>query len=194
MLQSLAQSTCGKPNIPGTKTKLRITCSCDLPDGMPLTRKEVVLAAAGTPAQGDSKIYDEPFNFANAPAGEGYWREYDILVDTGSLNAALEGEVGGQGFMSQIPFFVIGMDAAQLEFADEVVAHSSCMIVSIESRDGTAYVIGRHDNPVIVESADLSLGQKNGDRKGGAYVLKSSEGFAPMIYDAATHGFDITPN
>jgi len=194
MLQSLGKDNCGKPNLPGTKIKLRLTEICELANGMPATRSELVLAASGTPEVGDKKIYDEPFDFSAAASGEGYWREYDILVDTGSLNAMLEGEVGGQGFANKIPFFIVGLGPAQLEIADDFVAHSNCLIASIVSRDGIAYVIGRVDNPVTIESAELTLGLKNGDRKGGAWVLNASEGYSPMTYDADTHGFDITPN
>jgi len=199
MLRGLAKSagTCGKPKLAGTKAKLRITCGeCDLVNGMPATRAEL-LALANTPeliVAGDTKIYDEPFDFSGAEAGAGYWREYSISVDTGSLKAVLEGEQGGQGFANSIPFYLEGMNAVVFEELDALVAHSGCMVASIELKDGTSIVIGSTDVGVIVESAEFDSGEKNGDKKGGQMVLKATDGFAPMVYNADEHGYDITPN
>ena len=199
MLRGLSKSagTCGKPKLAGTKAKLRITCGeCDLLNGMPATRAELK-TLANTPeliVPGDTKIFDEPFDFSGAEAGAGYWREYSISVDSGSLKAVLEGEQGGQGFANSIPFYLEGMNEVVFEELDALVAHSGCMVASIELKDGTAIVIGSDEIGVIVESAEFDSGVKNGDKKGGQMVLKATDGFAPMVYDAATHGFDITPN
>jgi hypothetical protein len=188
-------NVCGTPNPPGTKAKLRLTVKGELAV-WPKTRAEVKLAAspAQVPAQGDTKILDEAFSFAGAPSGKGYWREYDILIDKGNLTAVLEGELGGQGYKGTIPFTLVGMGAAQLEFADMLVAYSGCLIASISGRNGLDYVLGNLDIPVQVESAELGLGTKNGELSGGNYVLMAPTGFTPMLYNGATHGFDITPN
>ena len=97
MLSNLTSAQCGVANPAGTEVDLYYTCSCEL-NAWPKTRWEVVTAASGTPAEGDTMILDEPFSFSGAPSGSGYWRKATIIVDTGAITDAVEGEVGGQGF------------------------------------------------------------------------------------------------
>lgn len=184
---------CGSAAPPGTKTKLRLAVKGEFTN-WPKTVAEIAIAASQTPLAGDTKRLGEAFDFSGASSGKGFWREFDILVDTGDLKAVLEGEVGGQGYKGQIPFTIIGMDAAKLEFADTIVAFSGCLIASISGRNNIDYILGNPDVPVVIESAELALGTKNGERSGGNYVLSANTGYTPMTYDGATLGFDITPN
>ena len=179
---------------PGAKTKLRIAPLSDF-NGWPQTRAEVVLAAAGIPAQGDTMILDEPFDFSTAPTGEGYWREYDIVVDSGDLTASLQGEPGaGQSFQNQLPFYLSGTSAERLEFANTIKNCCEGFAAMIVDKDDTHYVIGEPGLPVFPVTIEVGLGKASGDKKGGDYVLQQSSGTTFKIYDAATHGVDVTPN
>lgn len=186
-MKSLTRS-CGKSIPPGTKTKARFTFTSEL-TGWPATKE-----AGGGTDQGDSKILNEPFDFAAAGSGLGYWRELDILVDTGAVTDTLEGEIGGQSFVNRMPFFVLGDGAAQREFADQVAANAGCFIWMIQSKSGNHLVLGNPDNPVFVEEIEGGTGTAPGDRVGFQYTLYANTGLTTMLYDAATHGVDLTPN
>ena len=192
ILQSLTR-ICGTENTPGTKVTLYYAKKGEF-NGWPRTRHEVVTAAGGTPVAGDTKILDEPFDFSEAPAGMGYWRKVDILVDSGAINAVMEGETGGKGIKNMIPFYVLGTNAEQLEFSDSIVAHDGCLVAMLGDREGNFRVLGNPDVPVQVESIEGGTGTKIGEKRGFAYSLMDNSGKHAPIYDAATHGIDLVPN
>jgi hypothetical protein len=186
-LQSLTR-TCGQSIPPGTKTKVYFTFVSEL-TGFPATAED-----NGGTDQGDSKMLDEAFDFSAAASGKGFWRELDILVDTGSVADTLEGEIGGQGFVNRLPFFVLGDGAAEREFADQVAANSGCTIWLVPTKGGRYIVVGNPDNPVFIEQIEGGTGTQNGDRVGFAYTLYANTGYTSMLYDADTYAIDTTPN
>lgn len=175
--------TCGKAIPPGTKTKLYLI-PVDEIVSWPATA-----AAGGGTAQGDTKILDEAWDLV-VVVGKGFWRTVDILVDTGNLREIMEGEFGGQGIRQRLDFFVLGNGAAQQEWADDMLAFSGCLIAMIPTKAGDYHVLGDLDNPVFLEALE---GGSGGDRVGYAYTLYANTGFTTSIYDAATHGVDVTP-
>lgn len=178
----------GKMNTAGTRTKLRVTCACSL-TAFPKTVAALALEAdpAAVLAIGDTVKLGEAFAMTVGAT----WKEVDILVNTGSITDTLEGEVGGQGYKSGFTFFVQGTDAAQLEFANEVAAASGALVMQIQDKMGNWRVLGRHDDPAYIESAELTTGLVNGDRRGGAYVASATVGTVAPIYDEATLGLDV---
>lgn len=193
MLNNLTSVQCGTPTPAGTEVDLYYTCSCELAS-WPGTKYDTVIAASGTPAEGDTKILDEPFDFTGAASGTGYWRKATIVVDSGAINDTLEGEVGGQGFKNSLPFKVKGSNAEQLEFADNMAAYSGCLVAMLRDRNDNLRVLGNKGVPAYVESAEGTTGLKNGESNGFDYVLSAGTGKTAPIYDDATHGIDITPN
>jgi hypothetical protein len=187
MLKNLTAAQCGSQAQAGTEVDLYYTCSCELA-GWPATK-----ADNGGTADGDTKILDEPFDFTGAATGTGYWRKATIVIDTGSIDDALEGEVGGQGFKSSIPFRIKGTDAEQLEFADNLVAYSGCLVAMLRDRKSNLRVLGTKSIPASVESVAGTTGKKNGETTGFDYVLTASTGKTAPIYDDATHGINVTP-
>jgi len=183
-LQSLKR-VCGTKTIKGTKAVARFCIKGEF-NGWPQTKEEL-----GGSAQGDSKVLDEPFDFSTAPPGFGYWREIDILVDTGQLKMLIEGEVAGLEFKNGLDFFIQGSGAAQLEFGDLMIQYSGCLIWNIPDKNGNEYILGDLENPCFVESGEGGTG---GDKNGMQYSIYSKTGLTPMIYDADTHGIDLTPN
>ncbi|MEL7118624.1 MAG: hypothetical protein AAFO07_04265 [Bacteroidota bacterium] len=186
-MKSLVRS-CGKNPPPGTTTTVYFTFLSEL-TGWPLTKAE----NAGQ-AQGDTKVLDQPFDFANAGQNLGYWRELEILVDTGGIIDTLEGEIGGQSTINRANIFVVNDGAAEREFADQVVANQGCYVFMFRTKSKRHIVLGDPDNGVYVESLEGGTGTVPGDRVGFAYTLYCNSGFTAMLYDADTHGIDLTPN
>lgn len=182
ILKSLAR-VCGTSNPPGTAAKLYYWKKGEL-NAWPQTK-----AAAGGTAPGDTKRLDGNFDFI----ASGYMRSVDILVDTGQLKNTLEGEPGGQGYKSEIPFFVLGTSAEQLEFADSMVSYSGCLIAMIKTRVGDFHVVGNLDSPCFVATADMDTGGKNGDKSGTAFNLYAATGFTSFIYEGDLHETAVSP-
>lgn len=173
-----------------TKAKLYLTLIPELA-AWPQTRKAIKEAASQPVLQGDSKILDEPWDFSLAPTDEGYWRVIDILVNTGQLRNTIEGEIGGQGFKQRLDCFIQGNGPEQLEFADCLVINSGCLLPMIADKQSNHHVMGDLENPIYVETGEGGTG---GDRVGFAFTFFADTGFTNFIYDAATHGIDLTPN
>lgn len=181
---------CGKNKPKGTKLKCYVTYTGEL-SGMPQTREAVVLAASGSPIAGDTKIYDEPWDFSTAPTGEGFWRSFPILINTGQFRNFEEGEEGGKTMMNEIVGFIDDNGPAAREFVDCLRAGNGCIIGMIPDKQGNHHVCGDIENPCYV---DVEEGGTGGDRVGYSIRLYSDSGFTNMQYDADTHGIDITPN
>ena len=122
-------------------------------------------------------------NFDFIPTG--YMREVDILVDTGGLKNILEGEPGGQGFKSEVTFYVLGTKAEQLEFADMMAAYSGCLISMITTRSKDNHVIGTLESPCFVQTTEMDTGTKNGEKSGTQYSLYAATGFTTNIFEGA---------
>lgn len=179
---------CGQFKLPGTQLKVKYTLQSDL-NGFPAT-----VAAGGGTAAGDTKRLGAAFDFTGAPSGSGYWREADILVDSGDLRWTLEGDPGGQGINNSLPFFIEGALPAQLEAADMFLKYSGCIILSIEGRNGVDYVIGDLKMGVYIRTAEGGLGTTAGEQHGTAYEFYWPKGVTPYTIDATTYPFDTTPN
>lgn len=187
-MPSLKGLTRTKSNrIPGTKAKLYFTFFDEI-TSWPQTKEQL-----GGSNQGDSKIFGEAWDFTAAPTGKGFWREVDILVDTGALNDTLEGEVGGHSIVNRLPFFLEGAEAAQREFFDQMVANEGCVLWMIGDKNGNYPVLGNKDFPAYLETGEGGTGTVNGDRVGYSFQLFCNTGLTAMLYDV-TLGIDLTPN
>lgn len=179
---SSLKKICGKKKAKGVKTRVYYTVAGELngyPDSLP------------DGVQGNSQRLDGAFDFSNAPSGAGYWRELDILVDTGDVLINIEGEVGGQEHKNSFKFFVEGTDAPQLEFSALMTQYSGCLLWLVPGKNGLYYVVGDIDSPAFVEAGEGGTG---GDKNGMSYTVYAKTGLPPMLYDAETNGIDITPN
>jgi hypothetical protein len=181
---------CGTVEPKGTKTTLYVTVKGEL-TGWPQTREEVVLAASGTPAQGDSKILDEAFDFSAAATGKGFWRSAPFLQNTGAVTNRGQGDLGGRSMENEIVGFVPGNNSATKEFIDCLLAYDGCLIGMLLDKSGRCQVAGHPDEPLQVE---IQEGGTGGDRVGYSIRLYCDTGVTNMEYDADTHGIDTTPN
>jgi len=183
---------CGKNEPSGTLEIGYLTYISELNGAMPLTRKEVVEAALGTPEPGDSMIYDEAWDFTAAPSGEGYWRSFPILINTGSVNNVEEGEIGGKDMTNEALFHVPGNDPVTKEAIESMRAASGCCIFMLPDKQKRYQVVGSIDHPCYFELPEP--GGTGGDRVGYPVRAYSMSGAINKEYDAATHGIEITPN
>ncbi|PHN06953.1 hypothetical protein [Flavilitoribacter nigricans] len=183
---------CGSQLPPGTELDLYFTLEEELA-AWPDTQWQVTTDASGTPVQGDLKRIGEAFDFTGAGTDLGFWRKVKILVDTGNVRDLIEGEVGGLTVRSRLDFFIQGMNAEALEWGDELMSYSGCIIAMVPLKGGEYVVLGNQANPCFVESGEGGSGAGTGDRVGHQYTLVCNTGFMPMLYDADTLGIDITP-
>lgn len=184
--------TCGKNEPSGTEEIAYMTYISELNGAMPLTKAQVAIAASNTPAAGDTKIYDEAWDFSAAATGEGYWRSMPILINTGSVGNLEEGEIGGKDMTNQGLFFIPGNDAVVKEAVECLRGASGCCIFMLPDKSGRNQVIGSISHPCYFELPEE--GGTGGDRVGYPVRAYSMSGAINLEYDAETHGIDITPN
>jgi len=176
---------CGTQSVPGTKLVMYVAIISELAATWPQTAAEL-----GGTDKGDTKILGEAWDFSGAAAGAGYWRRYNVLVDTGQLRTLLEGEIGGNGYRQRLDVFLQGNGPVENEQADDFLGYSGCVIVMIGTKEGNYPVLGDLENPVFVESAE---GGSGGDRAGFQYTFYANTGKTPQFYDVSL-GIDETPN
>lgn len=183
--------TCGKKKIPGTTSQIYLGITDEV-TGWPRTKDVIELAAdANYVVQaGDTKLLYEAFDFAAAATGAGYFRLFPILVDTGDVRNLLEGEIGGQGFKQELPFFLEGVSPEANEAADCLLQYTGCLFAIVPDKTGQYHVIGTKENPLYIEQANGSLL----GRVGYDYVFMAKNGLTHSFYDATQFGIDVTPN
>jgi len=170
---------CGNANLPGVKAKLY------------LIPKEEITAwptVGSGSTLGITKTLTTAWSLVTT-AGLGYWREFDILVDTGEIRMALEGNVGSKFWRNFLDFFIEGLQKEQLYTADAMVADSGCLIGMVMLKDGTTLVFGDLDNPLFLEAGEGGAGN---EQVGIKYTLMFNNGKAPMIYNSGL-AIDTTP-
>jgi hypothetical protein len=190
VLRSLAAS-CGTMYPPGLKTRLSYILRDDI-QSYPRTKEEM-----GGTDQGDSMTFGEEFTLKSGKS----WKTIDILVNTGGVSDILEGEVGGQGFVSRLNFFVLGDGAAEREFAQCFFENTGCLIFQVGTKSGHTLVLGELDNALFVEVLEGNTGAQVGDRVGFNYtaftktghparILPEEFSYVNLTYDGNTLTFD----
>ncbi len=189
---SLTRS-CGNAPIKGAKTKVYMIPFSEI-DTFPQTRAAIKIAGGiETPEQGDTKILDEAYGLVTT-SGKGYFREVDILVNTGDVANTLQGEIGGQENEVITRFFILGNGPKEKEFVDLMMANNGCIHVAIPSKDGQMQAIGDRDNPVFVRTYDGGTGGgSGGDKVGYAYELFTSEPQTNKVINVTDFPLNLTP-
>jgi hypothetical protein len=179
---------CGKRNPPGVRAKLYIIPASELTDH-PRSLKEMTPA---TTTQGATKLLNEAFAYV-ATSGLGYWREIDILVDTGSTEHATEGEIGNLSIRNSLNFVINGTAEKESELADQLL--NCCLVAAIQLRAEPLHykIFGRYDDPAHIVEISGGSGVKVGDRNALVFKIQDSTGDMPSLYPVAT-GLELTPN
>ncbi len=176
--------TCNVSTPAGTKTKLYLAPVCEI-DTMPDT-----IAEGGTPTtMGDEVCLDGDIVFDTTTAGEGYWREYDIIQYSGAHINTLVGEKGSRSFDNDIVFELAGTEKEQLGFAKCVA--NGCFVAMLETKSGLLRGIGDPENSASFESIVLNTGAASSDPNKGIYTLRSNDACPSWVYDGV---IDVTPN
>lgn len=168
---------CGNGAPPGIKTRIY---------GIPKEEITTFAAATASAAYGDDKVLDDDFVLSVS----GYWREYDILVDTGETLDELTGERGGRTVQNSAVFFIDGNDKGHRKLMDDFVAYDGCMIFLFPEKSGKINVIGDLDNPCFLDSAIGGSGGPENARRGRAYRIVATTGYSSPEY---TGTIDVTP-
>lgn len=176
---------CGTAVLKGAQTKLYAIPKNEI-TAFPRTRAVI---GSGTLAPGDTKILDEAFGLVQT-VGLGYWREVDILVNTGQVKNVLEGDTGGKENKAMVELFVQGNGPKEKEFADMVAANDGCLILAMPTKDGHMQCVGNLDNPVFIEAYDGGSGP---DRNGYLYTFMSSDPKTNPIINVTDFPLNLTP-
>ena len=178
--------------IKGMTIKMYLGLIPELGGTWPRTKLEVERAADPNyqADPGDTKILYEAFDFSSADSGEGFFREFTILVNSGDIRPLLEGELGGQGFRVEVPFFIEGINPASNESVDCLLAYSGCVFAIIPDKMGQYHSVGTPENPLYFTQANGGLQT----RVGYDMIMSSENGLTHSFYDADQFGIDITPN
>lgn len=171
---------CGNASLPGISAKFWLTDKNEL-NAWP------TVGSGST--YGIKKTLTTEWDFV-ATVGLGYWREYDILIDSGILRMLLEGNVGSKYWRNEFDLYIQGLLKEQLQLADDLVADSGCLIGMIGLKDGTTLVLGDLNNPLFLTAGE---GGADNEQVGTKYTLGCNTGKSPMIYNAGL-AINVTPN
>lgn len=179
---------CGSKNPAGLRTKMLLIPANELTNH-PRTLKQMTPAST-TP--GASVLLNEEFEYT-AASGKGYWRSVDILIDKNSLTWGVEGEKGNFSIKNGAAFSVVGTDIEQREFVEMYV--NCCHVALFQTRaDDTHYqVIGRYDDPALIEELDGTTGAQVSEFNGFNFKISDSTGLITRSYPVAL-GVNLTPN
>ena len=169
---------CGNTGLPGLQAKLYLIGKDEI----------TAMPTVGSGAYGNAKTYTTAWDLVTT-TGLGFWREIDILVDSGELKALIEGNLGSKFVRNMLDFFVEKMGKEQLQFLDDMVADSGCLIGMIRAKGAPTFVLGDKDNPLFLEAGE---GGVNNEQVGMKYTLMCNTGKAPMIYNDGL-AIDTTP-
>jgi hypothetical protein len=184
----LLTQMCGEDTPPGTRAWLYLIPAEEITT-FPVT---VLDATPLSTDPGAAVTLNAAFTLSTA-VGKGYWRKYDILVDSGIVNVNTVGEKGALSFQNDVSFFLIGTKAEKLAFAQCLA--NQCLVAMIQTREDTTglLVLGRNNDPIKVKEIKMTTGAKAGDKTGGAYMLEDSTGRVPYVYPSNLT-IDIVPS
>lgn len=175
---------CRNNPVAGLSVELYYACTCEL-NSFPKTKADL-----GSTDAGDTKNIGEAFDFKP----EGFWRKANLLVDEQAFDETLIGENGGKGYESMITGFLTGTEAERLEWADELVDKSGCLIFMIQQRSGNMRVLGNMLTPAFIDTSTITIPKKIGDGKvGNLFTAKANTGKTAPIYDFEAFGLKTEP-
>ncbi len=181
--------SCGDDNTPGVETKLYLVPECEVLDFPGTLADTAAVAATPVASMADYVTLDGDILLNAIDANLGYWREYDIIVDSGKVLDTLVGEDGSKSFDSDIPFRIAGTQAEQLGFAKCV---SNCpYIAMIKTKTGIYRVVGKPGSPAKFQEIVLDTGDTPSSANQGTYLLRANTGCPGLVYNGV---IDLTPN
>jgi len=179
-----ANCNCDKKKVSGTEAKLFYSPFCEI-NVFPDTLEE---SGNGTGAMSDRVTLDGDIIMDDTVQGCGFFREYDIIINSGKVLDTGVGEIGSKSFDSDIPFRIEGTDPEHLGFAAHILNCKGTFI--IKTKTGVTRVSGSKTSPAYIESVVLDTGDTPESANQGTYVVRSNTGVPAYVYNGV---IDLTP-
>lgn len=135
-------------------------------------------AYLGTTGSGDTVKLTGNFSLVTT-TGKGYWRAFPCLLEKGAVEYNSVGGKGSKSFDVLGRGYVLGVDAAQLEWWKNMVNAPSVGLWV--DKNGTMHVIGSKDDPAYLEEGAGTTGIAATDERGIAFAIKANQAL-PTIY------------
>lgn len=136
-------------------------------------------AYLGTTGSGDTVKLTGNFSFTGAGTGNGYWRAFPCLLEKGAVEYNAVGGKGSKSFDVIGRGYVLGLDAAQLEWWKNML--NAPMVGLWVDKNSTMHVIGSKDDPAYLEEGAGTTGIAATDERGISFAIKANQAL-PAIY------------
>lgn len=146
-------------------------------------------AYLSTTGPGDTVKLDGNFSFTGAGTGKGFWRAFPCLLEKGAVEYNTVGGKGSKSFDVIGRGYVLGLDAAQLEWWKNMV--NAPMVGLWVDKNSTMHVIGSKDDPAYVEEGAGTTGIAATDERGIAFSIKANSA-RPTIYTGTVNTTPIS--
>lgn len=180
---------CDKSCPPGTNARLRIVPACEI-DDFPDTLADPNVDQLPGDTPGDIVTLDGDIVLDATVPGQGYWREFDIIIGSGQVTDTLVGSDGSWSWDSDILFRLACVDRDQAAFAKCMA--NGCYVFAIQPKGSDFWrVVGNPDNAAKAQSIVLDTGSTSDSVNQGTYVARANTECPALYYDGV---FDLTPN
>lgn len=125
---------------------------------------------ASTPGDGKTVQLTGNFSFTGAGTGKGYFRSFPMLMEKGGVTYKAVGGVGSKSLEVLFNFYVVGVDAVQLEWLKDVKNIPGVFLCP--DKNGTLHVLGSKDDPAYMQEADGGTGVAATDDRGVLYTIR----------------------
>ncbi len=123
-------------------------------------------------AAGDGKTVQLSgnFSFTGAGSGKGYFRSFPMLMEKGGVSYKAVGGTGSKSLEVIFTFYVVGLDAVQLEWLKDVKNIPGVFLCP--DKNGTLHTLGTKDDPAYLQEADGGTGVAATDDRGTLYTIR----------------------
>lgn len=145
------------------------------------------MQATTSVGDGDTVRLTGNFSFTGAGTGNGYFRKFSMLLEKGSVNYKIVGGLGSKSYEITANFYILGVDAAQLEFSNDMKNIPGVWLIT--DKNGTVHCLGSKDDPAYISEADGTTGTAATDERGILYTCRWVSA-TPQVYEGT---INLTP-
>lgn len=173
------KAPCGTVIIPGTRTKLRLICECDIAEWPELKPFDAAIP-------GNSITYDG--DFVLKPGAK--FAEVEIIADTGNVKHEGVGSKGGRNFTNSFDFKLMKTTGSD-EWAE--MHANGCFVGLITEKTGKVRVFGGKEMPAWIESSTGDGGTGNETAAEWTFQIKDNTGVVTRVYEGAIDVSSLDP-